>query len=47
MMEMSGRALAKLKVAMSMQMAKRVSLSRLWGLNRSPHKIESLGSLLH
>ena len=27
---------------MSMQMAKRVSLSRSWGLNRSPHKIEQL-----
>jgi hypothetical protein len=29
---------------MSMQMAKRVSLSRPWGLNRSPHEIEPLGS---
>ena len=27
---------------MSMQMAKRVSLSRPWGLNRSPHEIEPL-----
>ena len=27
---------------MSMQMAKRVSLSRTWGLNRSPHEIELL-----
>jgi hypothetical protein len=31
---------------MSMQMAKRVSLSRPWGLNRSPHEIESLGTSL-
>jgi hypothetical protein len=29
---------------MSMQMAKRVSLSRLWGLNRPPCEIEPLGS---
>ena len=43
MIEMSGRALAKLtKVAMSIKMAKRMSLNRPWGLNRSPHKIESL-----
>ena len=27
---------------MSMQMAKRVSLSQTWGLNRSPHEIEPL-----
>ena len=42
MMEMSGRALAAHNVAMSMQMAKRVSLNWPWGLNRSPHKIEPL-----
>ena len=43
MMEMSGRALAKLtRFTMSMQMAKRVSLSQPWGLNRSPHEIEPL-----
>ena len=29
---------------MSMHMAKRVSLSRPWGLNRSPHKIEPLAT---
>jgi hypothetical protein len=29
---------------MSMQMAKRVSLIRPWGLNRSPHEIEPLGT---
>ena len=27
---------------MSMQMAKRVSLTRPWGLNKSPHEIEPL-----
>ena len=43
MIEMSGRALAKLtKVAMSIKMAKRMSLNRPWGLNRSPHEIEPL-----
>ena len=35
------------EVAMSMQMAKRVSLSRPWSLNRSSHEIEPLGSSLY
>jgi hypothetical protein len=30
---------------MSMKMAKRVSKSRPWGLNRSPHEIELLGHI--
>ena len=43
MMEMSGGdfGLAH-KVAMLMEMAKDVSHSRPWGLNRSPHEIEPL-----
>ena len=48
MMEMSGRALVKLtRLLYQCKMAKRVSLSQPWGLNRSPHEIEPLGSSLH
>jgi hypothetical protein len=44
MMEMSERALAKLtRLLFQCKMVKKVSLSQPWGLNRSPHEIESLG----
>jgi hypothetical protein len=33
-----------IKVAMSMKIAKRVSKSRPWGLNRCPHEMEPLNS---
>ena len=43
MMEMSGRALAKLtRLLYQCKMAKRVSFSQPWGLNRSPYEIEPL-----
>ena len=46
MMEMSGRALAKLiRLLCQCKMSKRVSLSRPWGLNREPPRIESLAPL--
>ena len=43
MMEMSGGAFAKLtRLLYQCKMAKPVSLSQPWDLNRSPHKIELL-----